>query len=104
MNRYYNMALKLSSMSNHNKQKMGCVIVRGGAVLATACNLAEWGRHAEQRAIQFKDLTGATLFVARHNDSMSKPCAKCMPFIIESGIKRIVYKDWNGHICIEKVN
>jgi pyrimidine deaminase RibD-like protein len=104
MTRYYNIAHKLSQESNHPKHKLGCIIVRGGAILSQAHNLAAYGRHAEQRAIQFRDLTGATLTVARENGSMSRPCVKCMPFIKEAGISRIVYKDWNGCICIEKVN
>lgn len=100
--RWYNLALKIAEDSNH-AYKMGAVIIRGGSVLALACNQAEWGKHAEVRAIaKGNDLRDATIIIARRGKRMSKPCLDCMIKIKQVGITKIVYVDWSGNMVIEK--
>lgn len=94
-------------------QKHGCIIVKGGKVLARAVNknrnhpsICTYGRvkeeaavHAEVAAINMiKDksiLRGAIIFVARKSKTgtpaLSKPCTNCADYIATYGIKRIIY-------------
>lgn len=105
-NRYYELALKVATTSQHEKQQMGAVLVRGGCILSIAPNMPSmrWGKHifskhAEIRAIQSgHDYSGATLYVARINSKMSKPCDKCMVEIKAAKIKKIVYANWDGDL------
>ena len=100
------MALKVSEQGKH-VFKVGAIIVRGGSIVSLAANLGRptmWGtpnrgRHAEERAIKSRvDYSGATIYVARRDYRMSRPCNKCMAKIIESKISRIVYIDWDGSL------
>lgn len=111
MNRWYRLALKISQKSEHDKFRMGAVIVRGGAVLSLAANSAaiRWGdtrgsRHAEHRAIQpDNDYTNSTIIIARSNRSMSKPCPACQAKIRAAGITRVIYANWDGSLTDERI-
>ncbi len=110
-NRWYRLARKIALTSAHDKFKMGAVIVRGGAVLSIAANSAaiRWGdtrgsRHAEHRAIAPGNIyNGATIFIARTNGSMSRPCQACQQKIREAGIERIIYASWDGTLIEERI-
>jgi deoxycytidylate deaminase len=94
---------------------MSAVIVKGGRVLIKRANLSRGGRHlynrghhAEARAINRKiDCSGATIYIARlnikdHPATMSRPCPECMEAILKSGIKKIVYINWDGEVVEER--
>lgn len=107
-----NWALKESFKGRHKTHKMGAILYKGGRVIARRSNMSRpfgysnRGFHAEERLIKCcdkKHLKGATLLVARTNHSMSRPCAVCWSLIQKSGIKKIVYFNWDKTISIEKV-
>lgn len=77
---------------------VGCVIVRGGVVIAEA-RTGDGGRpHAEERAVAMSDVRGATAYVTL------EPCAKrsnatasCSERLIEGGVSRIVIAASDPH-------
>ncbi len=90
--------------------KHGSVIVKGGRVISTGLNKERshprivssehikdhCSVHAEIDAIKkAKDVSGATIYVARVNrrgeQRDSKPCSRCYEVIRNSGIKKIIY-------------
>jgi len=104
---WYEVAYKIAEESLC-KDQHGCVIVKGGSVLALAANRdveshpvsAQYLKraiHAEQRAISkvyHKVLEGATLYSARaHYNYKSSPCEMCSNLINESGISKVVFHD-----------
>jgi len=111
MKSWYNLAYKTALKSNHEKHRMGAVIVQGGRVISHSPNghsrrwgLEKFSRHAEARALsRLECLEGATIIVARVNGLMSRPCPACLKLIKKAGISKIVFADWNGDICCEKV-
>lgn len=104
MSRFLRLALRVSRHSTHPRHQLGAVVVRGGKVLSQACNLHRWGRCAEVRALRpHLDLRGSTLYVARSNGRMSRPCARCMEAIRASGVGAIVYLGWDRNVREERV-
>lgn len=104
MNRWFNVALKLTKHSGHKKHKMAAVLVRGGAVVSKNVNLGLEGQHAETRALHHPCLEGATVYVARAGGKMSRPCLECWSALRKAGIVKVVYADWNGDLKIENVS
>lgn len=103
MNRWLDLAHKLSFDSCHNRQKMGAVIVRGGAVLSLAANHRRWGGHAEVRSLAAAgDVAGATCYVMRYNRRISKPCPNCRELLILRGVKKAVYINHLGEVEEER--
>jgi len=88
---------------------MAAVLVRGGAILAKATNKNTWGAHAEKRALHKArfyldtEFEGATLYIARDSEKISKPCASCLSLIKQLGIRKIIYASWSGEIITEKI-
>jgi len=57
--------------------------------------------HAEMDALRFAQ-PGDELEVIRYKKcdsswTMAKPCMHCMSYIVEAGIKKIRYTNWEGH-------
>lgn len=109
MRRWLSLALKVSAQALHPQHRLGAVVVRGGHVLAKAANIArplDSGHrgHAEVRALQQTDATGATLYVVRSNGRMSRPCPACWQAIRAAGVRQVIYLDANGASCIEAVH
>lgn len=89
----------------------GAVIVKGGAVLAVACNRKvthpvshKYAKdpqqittiHAEQRCLILcqANVIGATLYSVRLNgDGRSAPCNMCRALMLDAGIRTVVYYD-----------
>ena len=110
MVRWLELAGTTAKDSNHSRYKLGAVLVQGGSVLNKACNLIKCEvvrnllSHAEIRTLKpYGSLSGATLYVARENKRMSRPCEHCWQEIIAKGIQKVVYYDWNGNIVSERV-
>ena len=75
---------------------VGVVIVKDGEVISEGYHKKYGGNHAEAEAIiaTEQDLTGATLYCnlepCCHTDKQTPPC---VPLIIKSGIKRVVFSN-----------
>jgi deoxycytidylate deaminase len=104
--RYYDLATMLA-MNSACRFPMGSVVALGARIISVGTNVIKthpvqkrYGSHvvsihAEYSAILHArcDLTGATLYVARYKDLISKPCASCALLMAEAGIKDMVYHD-----------
>jgi len=105
--RYLRMAATTADESMHRRHAVGCVVVRGGAVVARAANVHRKGQCAERRSLRRMRFDNGELYVARPGASgqllCSKPCADCMKAIREAGVKKINYVDRNGAIVSELV-
>ncbi len=100
MNRYLEIALKLTGNSNAKHQRMAALVVRGGAIFGSGFNRNY--DHAEKRALRpYEDYSGATIYVMRHNRGCSRPCNSCQQLIINAGIKRAVYISLDGNEVTE---
>lgn len=88
---------------------MCALVAKGGVVLSAAVNMTgslyrDDGKHAECRALRpNRDYRGATIYVARANGLVSRPCAKCMPLLVAAGIKRAVYCNSYGNLVSERI-
>lgn len=77
---------------------VGCVIVKGGAVIAEGVTDAGGRPHAEERALAGVDARGATAYVTL------EPCAKrsaggvsCSDHLIKAGVARVVIAAADPH-------
>ena len=107
-----NWALKESFKGRHKWHRIGAVLCKGGRVIARRSNMSRpfkgsnRGFHAEERLIKCcdkKHLKGAVMFIARTNNSMSRPCDVCWTLIRSVGIKKVVYRNWDKTISVERV-
>lgn len=99
-------ARQLSKKSDHHTHKVGCVIAKGDRVLGSGFNLlkthpksphAHKSIHAEFMAAlnASYDIKGATAYIFReHRDgtwAISRPCKYCWKFLLDCGVKKVVY-------------
>lgn len=95
--------------------KIGAVIVRRGKPVSLACNVLKShpkhrdyppnviSIHAEHRAVLLAqtDIAGATMYIARQGgNNISMPCETCRAYLVEAGIRTIVYT--NGKELIKE--
>ena len=118
---YLKMADDLSSLSTAVRRKVGCLIVKDTQIISEGYNGTPRGfdnnceyvdhvdhmftkpevLHAESNAItklarSTNSSSGATLYVT------CSPCFDCAKLIIQSGIKRVVYRDlYTNNKCME---
>tara|TARA_B100002019_G_C21135438_1_gene530460 strand:- start:36 stop:473 length:438 start_codon:yes stop_codon:yes gene_type:complete len=113
---YLKMAKTWSKLSKARRKKVGCIIVKNGAIISDGyngtpkgfdnnceINLDEHDKkalltkpevlHAESNAItklakSNNSSNGATMYIT------IAPCLECSKLIIQSGIKRVVYKNF----------
>ena len=116
--RFVDLLSQIETWSSCLKRHVACIIMKDNRILTTGYNGAPagvpscvernecirydslsgqqlehcWGVHAEQNAILQAaklgiSLEGATLYCS------CKPCSHCSKMIINSGVKRIVYRD-----------
>tara|TARA_B000000557_G_scaffold264725_1_gene271283 strand:+ start:112 stop:549 length:438 start_codon:yes stop_codon:yes gene_type:complete len=113
---YLKMAKTWSKLSKARRKKVGCIIVKNGAIISDGyngtpkgfdnnceINLDEHDKkalltkpevlHAESNAItklakSSNSSNGATMYIT------IAPCLECSKLIIQSGIKRVVYKNF----------
>lgn len=104
------------------RQRLGAVIVKGGAIISTGYNSIRYSSrhkklvrlpkysdsmHAERNAIlkalnqgSLDKLVGSTIYVTRVNNRgharLAKPCKECMELIQAVGIKKVIYTDNEG--------
>lgn len=95
------------AMESKERTKHGCIIYRGGSVVARGTNtyrnqpgiiedINALSVHAEINALKRgSNISGAVLYVARVNNKgeprQSRPCPDCLAAAKTAGIKRIVY-------------
>jgi dCMP deaminase len=108
---YMNIASEIGNLSYAERKKVGCVIVKDSSVISmgyngtpvgfdNSCEILENGDlstrpevlHAESNAIakvakSSNSSDGADLYVTL------SPCLECSKLIIQSGIKRVFYKE-----------
>ena len=113
---YLKMAEAWAEMSHARRKKVGCLIVKDGAIISDGYNgtpsgfdnNCEFGfTHAESNAISklarsTNSSDGATVYLT------CSPCFDCAKLIIQAGIKRVVYsdnyRDSRGLQLLEKAN
>jgi len=114
ISRWIEQARRESLFGRHKDQLIGALLMKGGKVIARASNLSRpygdcnRGFHAEERLLRKRCAKGCTLVVVRSNrrgqpSTMSRPCHKCFPLVQSSGVKKIVYVNWEGQIVVERV-
>ena len=108
---YLRMAYIWSSLSKAERKKVGCLIVKDGAIISdgfngtpqgfdNSCEIEKEGElvtkqevlHAESNAITklargTQSSQGATMYITL------SPCIECAKLIIQSGIKRVVFRE-----------
>jgi len=109
---YLNICQTWSQLSSAQRKKVGCIIVKDGAIISDGYNGTPKGfdnvceieydgdlktknevLHAESNAItklakSTQSSMGATMYIT------ISPCVECAKLIIQSGISRVVYKDF----------
>lgn len=111
-------AIAEAKKSDFGPYRLGAVVLNKRRPVARGCNTNKTharmirehgykgGTHAEAQALMRSDC-GDTLIVIRIKKddtlSMAMPCAKCMKFIKEKGIKNLVYSNWDGTISFIKL-
>lgn len=104
MIRWLALAMKVSQESDHIAHRLGCVIVKGGAVLSRAANLHRRGRCAERRALRpHRDLRDAVAYVVRSNGGVSRPCKHCQVALRDAGISFVVFVDEHRRVVREAI-
>lgn len=109
--RYLDLALRVAESSDCT-QRHGCVVVKGGRVMAVGHNKVrnnpafvesdnEEGRgtifsvHAEIDALsRVADPKGAVIYIARagkQGPALSRPCDNCTTELIKAGVKAVCY-------------
>jgi dCMP deaminase len=111
---YLDMTERWAELSKARRKKAGCLIVKDGAIISDGYNGTPSGfnnncehknslngdlitkpevLHAESNAItklakSTQSSGGATMYIT------ISPCLECAKLIIQSGIKRVIYKYW----------
>lgn len=110
--RYFDLAKRLSKKSTHHQQMLGCVIVNHGRVVGVGYNQIKshpksshkYKRiHAEFHAllgVAPADLDGSTVFVYREtkcgNKGLAKPCPSCHKMLLDAGVETVIYTTIEG--------
>ena len=115
--KFFDLAKKVSKLSNHKHHKIGSVVVRGNKVISVGTNNLKthprsthpfFSLHAEMAAILLskQDLRDCELYVfrAKKDDSLalSRPCEYCWKLIFGTSIKEVHYTT-NGFYKTEKI-
>jgi deoxycytidylate deaminase len=110
--KYFDLAKKISKLSNHKHFQIGSVIVRGSKIVSVGTNNIKthpkslhpyFSLHSEGAAILLakQDLIGCEIYVYREIKdgtlALSRPCEYCWKMISISGIEEIHYTTNGGH-------
>ena len=113
-------AIKAALKSNHGKFRVGSAILKGSSVISTGYNCRKThpksntryhSQHGETRCLRSAasyDVHGSDIFVARVTPGgklgMARPCEPCLEVLRKAGIRRAIYTDRSGNICIETIS
>jgi deoxycytidylate deaminase len=115
--KFFDLAKKISKLSNHHHHKIGSVIVRGSKIISVGTNNIKthpksthphFSLHSEMAAVLLakQDLRGCEIYVYRETkdgvSAIARPCTYCFPFIKEAGLKEVHYSI-NGTFKSEKI-
>jgi len=105
---------KAEAWKSDYKYKLGALVLDGNRIVGKGYNKTNvhpylsrrygyFSRHSECEAILKAAGRGDVLIVVRVRKgdgeiSCSKPCARCLTFAKDYGIKKIYYVDWEGNI------
>jgi tRNA(Arg) A34 adenosine deaminase TadA len=100
---------KLAAKSGHKFFLHACFVTRGGSVISFGNN--HGCTHAEVRALnKIKDprrRKGTVLYSFRMRRTGSlgcaKPCPACLATMVEAGVEKCYYSDWDGSIKFFKL-
>jgi deoxycytidylate deaminase len=110
--KFFDLAKKISKLSNHGHHKLGSVIVRGSKIVSVGTNNTKthpksthphFSLHSEMAAILLakQDLKDCELYVFRETKdgvwALARPCQYCWELISESGIKAVHFTRYMGH-------
>ena len=110
--KFFDLAKKVSKLSNHKHHKIGSVITRGSKVISVGTNMLKThprsthpfkSLHAEMAAILLakQDVKDCELYVFREIKdgtlALSRPCQYCRELISESGIKEVHFTRYMGY-------
>lgn len=100
--------LRRLALKSNRVQKHAVLILRGGALLSFGYNKDQ--RHAEDSALRKIDpekrrnLTLVSIRVGRAGEfKYARPCFSCMTLLQFSGVKRIIYSDYDGGFTEERL-
>lgn len=111
VNKFIDLAKKVSRGGNHHRYLVGAVLVKHGQVIAMGANsnkthplMGNKTTHAEIACLigrRWSDFKNTTMFVARtskvHNRvGMARPCSTCRGVLAQFGIKNIYFTGENG--------
>lgn len=119
--KYIARAAEAANLLSDCRFRLGSVVVKSGKVLSVAANrwrntepipgqpLHYMSIDAEVGALkQVPNPEGATIYVTRvgrtGNLTMARPCIRCQLEIVQAKVKTLVFTDWDGKICIERVS
>lgn len=101
------LAVKEAAKARH-RHRLGAVLLKGGKPIAVAHNFSYI--HAEHAAIGRawrNSIEGCTIVVVRVRRNgklgMARPCPNCMERLIDAGIRKIIYSDFDGNMREEKL-
>jgi pyrimidine deaminase RibD-like protein len=99
--------IKLAKQSPYRAWMHGCIVYRGGRVVGQATNT--FGMHAEVRAlkrVKYKhNLTVLSVRVGKDGKlRMAKPCPECWQYLVDNGVRTILYSVDSGEIIRERVS
>jgi len=118
LDKFIELARKLSLNSNHKQHHLGCVITKKNKIISMGWNKTKTHPkstarfhmlHAEIDALlglSLQDTRGCTAYIYRENKAgklaMARPCDGCELALKQAGIKKIIYTYDNG-ILQEKI-
>lgn len=110
--KYFDLAKKIATLSDHRNFKLGAVIVRGSKIISVGTNKLKThpksphpysSLHSEMAAVisAKQNLQGCEIYVYRETKAgvpaLARPCMYCFPFIKEAGIKQVHFSINNGY-------
>lgn len=108
MDKAIRIARKEAAKAGHEWAHHAVIVFRGGNPVATGHNHGHL--HAEFNALNSlwpKERRGTTVLSIRVTKSgklsMARPCPKCYQFMLDNGVKNVVYSDSNGELVKERV-
>jgi deoxycytidylate deaminase len=103
-----NAILKLTKKSRHRHHHHSAQVRRGGAVVSVGYNHET--RHAEVDALSKlwpSERVGTTVVSVRVTKGgtvgMAKPCENCLKYMMDNGVKKVVYTGRDGELVVERL-